>query len=283
VARFAHPVEVRVHGIDDVAVGARTELGLLVVDGDRWQLQWAGGAGADVYKNPDAAAWNANIISPCVKDSDRPERLVYMISGPHGFDVAAWVIDIEAVVINIRNKFPTVLVIALQPVVGALLRAPLASEFTLTRNGSRVPVTLVKHWRADPSAALAALFESPLPAAPAEYAPDIISKLEGAKMLHGVEGGAGSSLKSEQKRTLHVRATCPAPSAPRRGITLKRRGSREEAQSRPASDRVRALRRAQRERCGQDARHEPARGEHGAAQAACTFQRSALHPVGARG
>jgi hypothetical protein len=90
----------------------------------------------------------------------------------------------------------------------ALLRATLTSEFTLTRNGTAVPVTMVKPWHGEPPAAFAAPFESVAPHAPAEYAPDIIAKLEAAKTLHGVEGGAGSSLKSEQKRTLHVRATC---------------------------------------------------------------------------
>ncbi len=34
---------------------------------------------------------------------------------------------------------------------------------------------------------------------------DIITKLKAAEAVFGVEGGAGSSLKSEQKRTLHVR------------------------------------------------------------------------------
>lgn len=90
----------------------------------------------------------------------------------------------------------------------ALLRTQLANEFTLTANGVPVPVTLVKPWRAEPTAAFAGLFENVEPAVPAEFAAEIISKLEAAKMLHGVEGGAGSSLKSEQKRTLHVRATC---------------------------------------------------------------------------
>jgi organic hydroperoxide reductase OsmC/OhrA len=39
-----------------------------------------------------------------------------------------------------------------------------------------------------------------------DYLPDIITKLGAAEVKHGVEGGAGSSLKSEQKRTLHVHA-----------------------------------------------------------------------------
>lgn len=95
-----------------------------IVDGDKWQLQWTNGAGVDVYANPNAAAWNSPIISACEKNSDRPERLVYMISGPHGLNIAGWVADIEIALNNIRAKFPSVEVIALQPVVGAPVGDP---------------------------------------------------------------------------------------------------------------------------------------------------------------
>lgn len=37
------------------------------------------------------------------------------------------------------------------------------------------------------------------------FLPEIIRKGDSAQVLEGVEGGAGSSLKTEQKRTLHVR------------------------------------------------------------------------------
>src|SRR5690606_19314965 len=39
-----------------------------------------------------------------------------------------------------------------------------------------------------------------------DFLPDIIVKLGGADTVFNVEGGAGSSLKSEQKRTLHIRS-----------------------------------------------------------------------------
>ena len=46
---------------------------------------------APAFRNNDPnrpeAGWNAPIISPCVKDSDRPERIVYVISGPFGADI----------------------------------------------------------------------------------------------------------------------------------------------------------------------------------------------------
>lgn len=40
------------------------------------------------------------------------------------------------------------------------------------------------------------------PVAPPDFPPDIIAKLESAQSVLGVDGGAGSSLASEQNRTL---------------------------------------------------------------------------------
>jgi len=114
-----------------------------IVDGDKWQLQWAGGAGVNIYSNPNAAAWNSPIISRCKKNSDRPERLVYMLSGPYGSDVAAWAAEIEKALDNIRDKFPSVRIIALQPVVGAPADAPGDTCFL---NGTEVRAA----WQATP-------------------------------------------------------------------------------------------------------------------------------------
>lgn len=115
-----------------------------IVDGDRWQLKWANGAGVNVYSNPDAPAWNAPVVSPCVESSDRPERIVYMISGPFGTDVQAWVAEIEKALENIRRKFPSAAVIALQPVVGAPPNA--AGDECFTPGGMRVRAS----WQATP-------------------------------------------------------------------------------------------------------------------------------------
>lgn len=90
----------------------------------------------------------------------------------------------------------------------ALLRARLASEFTLTRNGDRLPVAHVGQWHAEAPTAFATLFDERTPHASAADGPDIITKLSTAETLHGVEGGAGTSLAADQKRTLHVRAIC---------------------------------------------------------------------------
>lgn len=115
-----------------------------IVDGDRWQLQWQGGAGVDVYANPNHPlhnlAWNKPILSACEKKSDRPERFVFMISGPHGLDPGLWVSDIEIVVQKIRDKFRSVKVIALQPVVGGPIGTEPEGEPEGTCSAEGLPV-----------------------------------------------------------------------------------------------------------------------------------------------
>jgi len=79
----------------------------------------------------------------------------------------------------------------------------LNNVFSLTLNGEPLDVTGVnsaQEHKTDPTERFA-------DAIPQDDNPrdDIITKLKSAETLFEVEGGAGSSLKSEQKRTLHVR------------------------------------------------------------------------------
>lgn len=79
----------------------------------------------------------------------------------------------------------------------------LENQFSLTFNGQSVDVRGVKRSDA-PKVSDATTFEAQKPL-DAEARADIITKLNAAETLFDVEGGAGSSLKGEQKRTLHVR------------------------------------------------------------------------------
>ena len=86
----------------------------------------------------------------------------------------------------------------------AYMRDLLKNTFALSHNGQGLDVASV-----NPSPA--PLYDNPIqhfdlvtPLDQTEYLSDIITKLAAAESKHGVEGGAGSSLKSEQKRTLHV-------------------------------------------------------------------------------
>ena len=88
----------------------------------------------------------------------------------------------------------------------AYLRTVNASEFSIVKNGKPVKTGEVRAWANSPAPALDdALFEAAKPDPKIDFPGDIISKLGGAQTVFHVEGGVGSSLKSEQKRTLHIR------------------------------------------------------------------------------
>ncbi len=80
----------------------------------------------------------------------------------------------------------------------------LSNTFTLNSNGRPVPVADLPASSREPGVDPAPSFEEADPLSADEYAPEIITKRAAAELKSGVEGGAGSSLKSEQKRTLHI-------------------------------------------------------------------------------
>lgn len=88
----------------------------------------------------------------------------------------------------------------------ACMREILKNTFSVTKNGAMlVPEQLSPSSVRTPDDP-ALEFEDLEPAPDDAFAADIIRKLSAAETLFGVEGGAGSSLQAEQKRTLHVRA-----------------------------------------------------------------------------
>jgi uncharacterized OsmC-like protein len=88
----------------------------------------------------------------------------------------------------------------------AYLRGVYESEFSIEKNGLPISTGTVKAWQEPDTPALDdAMFDVVKPAPGIKYADDVITKLRGAETVFNIEGGAGSSLKSEQKRTLHIR------------------------------------------------------------------------------
>ena len=88
----------------------------------------------------------------------------------------------------------------------AVMRDLFRNTFALQLNGSTVKLVDQEH---SPNALFpdpVRDFESIRPTPAGHFHPDIITKTETVEVQHGVTGGAGSSLKSEQKRTLHVRS-----------------------------------------------------------------------------
>src|SRR5690606_13742435 len=104
--------------------------------------------------------------------------------------------DVHSLVMNALARAPGV----------AYLRGVYTSEFSIEKNGNPVPTGEVRSW----SGAAApspddAIFDAAKPDPAADFATDIITKLGGTETVFNVEGGAGSSLKSDQKRMLHIR------------------------------------------------------------------------------
>ena len=86
-----------------------------------------------------------------------------------------------------------------------VLRRPHVSRFALAVNGAEAPVgraaTLEAGLAADPAGAFSRV-------APADPAGVPVVRLEAVKPVAGVAGGAGTSLRAEQRRQLHLRAVC---------------------------------------------------------------------------
>lgn len=86
----------------------------------------------------------------------------------------------------------------------AVMRDVLANTFSLNYNGKQLPVSEVSpSASADVSDPLPH-FDSVEPNSDAEFLSDIITKVSAAEQVFNVEGGAGSSLQAEQRRTLHI-------------------------------------------------------------------------------
>lgn len=84
----------------------------------------------------------------------------------------------------------------------------LTSTFSLNHNGIAIDTRDVAASRGKIPHSPISNLQAVRPLADDDAIEDIIVKLKTADAVFGVEGGAGSSLKATQKRTLHVRATC---------------------------------------------------------------------------
>ena len=86
-----------------------------------------------------------------------------------------------------------------------VLRRPHVSRFTLAVNGAEAPVGRAAALGAGLAADPAAAFPHVAPADPAGVP---VVRLQAVKPVAGVAGGAGTSLRAEQRRQLHLRAVC---------------------------------------------------------------------------
>lgn len=86
----------------------------------------------------------------------------------------------------------------------AMMRDVLANTFSLKFNGRRVPVTGVNPSSTEAGPDSGGAFDTIQSADDTEFLPGIISKVDGLDKVFEKEGGAGSSLQADQKRTLHI-------------------------------------------------------------------------------
>lgn len=87
----------------------------------------------------------------------------------------------------------------------AVMRDVMDNAFSLALNGNPLPVAGIRQSGIEEVADPLATFEAIEMDTDGSFLPDIITKVSAAEPVHGVEGGAASSLQPEQKRTLHVR------------------------------------------------------------------------------
>lgn len=86
----------------------------------------------------------------------------------------------------------------------AIFEEVLENTFALTFNDERLAVSDVRPWGNPVDDTVSAVFDAVKPDENADFQDDIITRVSAAEVVKGVEGGAGSSLQAEQKRTLHV-------------------------------------------------------------------------------
>lgn len=89
----------------------------------------------------------------------------------------------------------------------AVMRLPMANEFSISRNGERIATEGLTDTAAVQEPDPKALFDMAAPSPAHRTEVDVTTKLESAKLVHGVEGGVGSTMTDEHKRMVHVRAT----------------------------------------------------------------------------
>ena len=87
---------------------------------DRWELRWVGGGSIGNWADPNYEGWSndSNQVDGCAQNSSAPDQALLNISGEFNNDPNYWVQQTQSAMTNLRNKYPSVRTIILQPVVG---------------------------------------------------------------------------------------------------------------------------------------------------------------------
>jgi hypothetical protein len=79
-----------------------------VVDNARWELKFQDSAHIEKWADPANAVWSLPITSPCAKNADAPDRVVFMGTNYDYDTVELFLPKYVAVWNNIKAKYPTV-------------------------------------------------------------------------------------------------------------------------------------------------------------------------------
>ena len=90
------------------------------VGGINWELRWVGGGSIGNWADPNYVGWtdDTNLVDSCAQNVLSPDRALLNISDDFHNDISYWVQQTNAAMNNLRNKYPSVQQIILQPVVG---------------------------------------------------------------------------------------------------------------------------------------------------------------------
>jgi hypothetical protein len=75
---------------------------------ERWQARWRKQAFVDLWANPDDPVWAVPLTSPCTKNSDKPDRVLFMTVNWKFTTLPEWTDSITKAVKVIKTKYPSV-------------------------------------------------------------------------------------------------------------------------------------------------------------------------------
>ena len=106
------------------------------VGSDKWEIKADHNTFTENWANPTDAFWNLPVASPCAKDPNAPDRVLFVSYSKTLMTEQAWETQLSQVVVNVTTKFPSVKQVELL----GMVRAP-NNQMCANNNN---PSTIVK-------------------------------------------------------------------------------------------------------------------------------------------
>jgi hypothetical protein len=91
-----------------------------MVDNSKWELVWVHSGFVELWANPSDPVWSTAITSPCARNADKPDRVIFLALNFDYDTPAQWNPVVAAAVVNIEAKYPSAKRIELR----TFIRAP---------------------------------------------------------------------------------------------------------------------------------------------------------------